>query len=349
MLSLDLRALKALYIITTSAFLSFLIVFYSHHMVASDVIHSLVSAFPFTNDKPVPAESTFDTNTIELILGNHNEEPILGDHDIELVVASLKEQNTSWYSVYFPDWKHNIYIVNDLTASLTVPRNKGHEAMVYLTYIIDRYDNLPNNTVFLHADRFQWHNDNPDYDGVPLLRDLQFAYLQEEGYVNLRCVWVLGCPAAIHPFNDEAISDEHNEQATGEIFRQVFEELLPGHPVPTEVGVSCCSQFAATREAIQQRPKDDYIRFREWLLNTPFQDGLSGRFFEYSWHIIFGKDPVYCPSAADCYCKVYGMCDLPNCTTGECKGRYNLPPYATLPDGWPRVGWNGEERPFSGP
>lgn len=151
-------------------------------------------------------------------------------------------------------------------------------------YIIDRYDSLPNNTLFLHAERFQWHNDNPDYDGYPLLRDFQFTYLQEEGYVNLRCVWTIGCPAAIHPFEDEVVSEQHQDQTTGEIYKQAFEELLPEYPVPGEVGVSCCAQFAVTKEVIRQRPKEDYIRFRDWLLNTPFQDGLSGRFFEYSWH-----------------------------------------------------------------
>lgn len=43
------------------------------------------------------------------------------------------------------------------------------------------------------------------------------------------------------------------------------------------------------------------------------------------------------------------MCDLPSCEEGECDGQYDLPPYSTLPQGWPLVGWDGEERLFSGP
>lgn len=100
----------------------------------------------------------------------------------------------------------------------------------------------------------------------------------------MRCVWTIGCPVAIHPLEDEVVSDRHQDQTTGEIYKQVFEELLPEHPIPDEVGVSCCAQFAVTKDVIRQRPKEDYIRFRDWLLNTPLQDGLSGRFFEYSWH-----------------------------------------------------------------
>lgn len=65
--------------------------------------------------------------------------------------------------------------------------------------------------------------------------------------------------------------------------------------------------------------------------------------------VIFGQESVYCPSAGDCYCNVYGLCDLECERDDHCEGQYTLPPYATLPDGWPRIGWQGEERNFSGP
>lgn len=110
--------------------------------------------------------------------------------------------------------------------------------------------------------------------------------------MNLRCVWTIGCPVAIHPFEDEVVSEQQNDQTTGEIYKQAFEELLPEYPVPGEVGVSCCAQFAVTKEAIRRRPREDYIRFRDWLLNTPLQNGLTGRFFEYSWHSKFSSVPV---------------------------------------------------------
>lgn len=65
--------------------------------------------------------------------------------------------------------------------------------------------------------------------------------------------------------------------------------------------------------------------------------------------MIFGKEPVFCPSAEDCYCKLFGMCDLECLDAGSCEGQYTLPKYATLPQGWPRVGWDKEDRPFDGP
>lgn len=52
----------------------------------------------------------------------------------DLVVASMKGDDTSWLFEHFPNWNKNIYVVNDETAELTVEKNKGRESMVYLTY-----------------------------------------------------------------------------------------------------------------------------------------------------------------------------------------------------------------------
>jgi len=51
-----------------------------------------------------------------------------------VVVASQRTENATWLSTYFPDWEKNIYTVDDPTAELTVPKNKGRESIVYLTY-----------------------------------------------------------------------------------------------------------------------------------------------------------------------------------------------------------------------
>ncbi|KAI1357845.1 hypothetical protein F5Y08DRAFT_333579 [Xylaria arbuscula] len=270
-------------------------------------------------------------------------------HDLELVVASVKAENTSWFHTYLPDWHKNIYVADDPSAPLTVPRNKGREAMVYLTYMIDRYDTLPAATLFVHASRFAWHNDDPDYDALPTLRNFRLPYLKSQGYVNLRCVWVIGCPAEIRPPADEAAREGAEKVQAKHIYKEAFEELLPGVEVPETVAVSCCSQFGVTRETIRSRSKKEYIRYREWLLQTELDDALNGRVFEFAWHIIFGKEAVHCPSAADCYCNVFGLCTELLCKNDACEGRYTLPPYSSLPQGWPLVGWEQEERNFTGP
>ncbi|RYP72215.1 hypothetical protein DL771_004345 [Monosporascus sp. 5C6A] len=292
-------------------------------------------------------------------------------HDVELVVASTKKEDTSWIQKYLPDWYTHIYVADDPDASLTVPKNKGREAMVYLTHIINHYSDLPpkkenrrigrilssgrhvvdvrSSLIFIHASRFAWHNDDPSYDALPTLRSFRISHLQEAGYANLRCVWVIGCPAEIRPVEDEG-SANNGVLSTKGVFRQAWRELMMPEeaPVPEVVAVSCCSQFGVTRETIRSRPVGDYVRFRDWLLRTSLEDSLSGRVLEFSWHIIFGKDAVHCPSAQECYCKTFDICDS-TCSEGACDGRYTLPPYSTLPDGWPLVDWEHEDRNFTGP
>ncbi|KAJ4305821.1 hypothetical protein N0V90_001353 [Kalmusia sp. IMI 367209] len=264
-----------------------------------------------------------------------------------VVVAKSKFDNATWLEEYFPQWEKHIYSVDDWTADLTVPVNKGRESMVYLSYIIDKYDNLPDNVLFIHPNRYQWHNDDADYDGVSMLRRFQISYLEQEGYVNIRCAWALGCPHEIKPLEEEG---EHREQVhAGGDYKQAFEVLFPGRGVPTHVGVSCCSQFAATKEKIRERGKSDYVGYKRWLLETDLADSISGRVMEYSWHIIFGKGPIHCPPPNVCYCKVFGLCELECDEQGSCPGQYVLPPYSTLPEGWPYRGWFHEYRERAAP
>lgn len=115
-----------------------------------------------------------------------------------------------------------------------------------------------------------------------MLRHFQIPYLEKEGYANIRCAWSLGCPAEIKPLDEEG---EHRAAVhAGGDYKKAFEILFPEKEVPKHVGVSCCAQFAATKEKILERPKKDYEHYRKWLINTPLEDSISGRILEYSWH-----------------------------------------------------------------
>lgn len=160
------------------------------------------------------------------------------------------------------------------------------------SYIIDNYDKLPKITIFSHSTRYQWHNDDPFYDGQAVLARLNLPHVQREGYVSLRCGWSLGCPAEIHPLSEAnatgPVADPDSKEArAGSFYKEAFEELFPHEPVPEVIGAHCCAQFAVTADKIHERPVTDYIRFRAWLLHTPLKDYLSGRILEYSWHSMY--------------------------------------------------------------
>ena len=177
-------------------------------------------------------------------------------------------------------------------ATVHTPINKGREANAYLTYIVNNYDRLPDTIVFLHSHRNgypkAWHNDADEYDNVRSIRDLQIDFVQQQGYANLRCIGIPGCPDEIQPFRDPPEEHRASEHALPEAWRYMFGKV----DIPPVLGTACCSQFAVSRKQIFARPKSDYSRYLKWLMHTDLDDAVSGRVFEYLWHVIFGRDAV---------------------------------------------------------
>ena len=157
--------------------------------------------------------------------------------------------------------------------------------MAYLTYIIDNYKTLPLILVFIHSHRFSpkpiQHNDARDYDTVTSIKSLQLPYVLSSGYVNLRCVHDPGC---------SPVHRQKHEHVTAQAWEELFGPSAAAFPA--EIGVACCAQFAVSRKQVLLRPKDQYVKFRRWLVDTELDDEKSGRVFEYLWHIIFGMESV---------------------------------------------------------
>ncbi|KAH8745156.1 hypothetical protein BGZ57DRAFT_858600 [Hyaloscypha finlandica] len=221
-------------------------------------------------------------------------------------MARLALEDTSWVAEHLPNWQRAIYTVDDPSALLHTSTNKGHESLAYLTYIISNYHSLPSTLVFLHAHRSGrergWHIDAWDWDNVRSMKSLNLSYVQESGYVNLRCNWKPGCRSKdIKP----------NRHVSKQLWIDVLGSGSNGteDEVPEIVGQPCCAQFAVSRLQVMKRPLEDYIRYRQWVLDTELDDDESGRVMEFLWHVIFGKEPLFCPEPSTCYCKVYGRCD----------------------------------------
>ena len=256
--------------------------------------------------------------------------PIPGDKAI--VMAKVEGEDTDWVKQELPEyvhfslnkqdggvltqlysWQSAVYIVNPTQSestglTLTTPVNKGHESMAYLTYVIDNYYTLPLTIAFLHSHRSgflqAWHVDAPLHDNVAAMRALQLNFVQQNGYVNLRCNWNPGCKAG----------HRRNKHVTEQVWTDIFEgtstpplnasesastaEDSQSHTnrkflrVPEFVGAACCAQFAVSREQVLQRPRDDYVKIRQWIIDTDKSDAMSGRVMEFLWHVIFGKESV---------------------------------------------------------
>lgn len=285
-----------------------------------------------------------------------------------IVAATTQGTNTSWMGESFPNWQHHVYSVDDPSATLQA-RNRGHEGSAYLTYILDHYQDESHNTladyvVFSHNRRYEWHNDDPMYDAVSILNRLNFTRVDQEGYINLRCVWKPGCDEDVRmkPTIDFVPSPKLNNIHFSTLLGRAMTELFPNDPLPAVVRNPCCAQFAVSKARILSLPRSRYEHFRNFLYEWHFkkylyevspdtiypinvtlpivEDVISGNLMENMWHMLFGKRADNCMTAGECYCLNFGICNL-NCPEpGSCKGRYYPPPALNhqTPEGWPEKG-----------
>ena len=139
------------------------------------------------------------------------------------------------------------------------------------------------------------------------MRSLQLDFVVQNGYVNLRCNLNPGCT------KDYKRLKSH---VNGEVWEEIFNgtTTIPENEMsqnqtaeePTSsrqdrentkymnVGIAsaCCAQFAVSRDQVLSRPLEDYVKIRQWLIDTDRDDAHSGRVMEYLWHVIFGKNLV---------------------------------------------------------
>ncbi|KAL1841940.1 hypothetical protein VTK73DRAFT_3355 [Phialemonium thermophilum] len=229
-----------------------------------------------------------------------------------LVIAStsnLPEEATAWISQVPADWAVYKYVADAPPGSLplTVPVNKGNEAMVYLTYIVDHYDALPDVVFFHHAHRTSWHQ---ALDSLSEVAALRTSFVRRAGFASARCL--PGCENLI-PLADHAVAPERLPYVGRDVHLTTllasFLQPAVGKVtrVPGRIAAPCCAQFAASSEAIRARPRQWWVRLRQWLIDTPLDSQTSGRLFEHTWHIWLGQEAEYCPGYDACRCHVFGM------------------------------------------
>ncbi|KAI4718655.1 hypothetical protein E4T48_05143 [Aureobasidium sp. EXF-10727] len=251
-----------------------------HAVDTTEAIHSTIAGPSTTGDSPSKALS-----------------------DKVVVMGALSTDDVEWATTKLYGWDAFVYTVDNTTMPFHTNRNKGKEANAYLTYIIQNYDSLPSTVAFVHSHEFgwpkAWHTDAERHSNVESLNSLNTKFVQRNGYANLRCLHSPGCPDEVQPFREPM--DE--SRTTEAVFASAWKEIFGSDDVPEVVGVACCAQFAVSKQQILKRTREEYVRMHDWLMGTELDDEISGRVFEYLWHIIFGQESVY---LGQCYRDVYG-------------------------------------------
>jgi hypothetical protein len=261
----------------------------------------------------VPKEHTDTTNS-------------LIEYSKTLVIGHRQRENISWTNSLPPSITRSIYLIDAPPGNSTLPANKGREAMVYLTYIIDHYPTFPDIVLFFHPSDIAWHNNILlDYSSRQTITHLNEARVLRDGYFNSRCHRQPGCPDWLHfdvPMEplpnltewryahkglrlSKLLGEKPEERY---LTSSIWHELHPGIPVPRALSQNAGAQFAVSGARIALRPKSDYVRWRGWLLKTELPDKYAGRVMEYMWQYIFTGQAEVCPSEHECLCEGYGIC-----------------------------------------
>lgn len=215
------------------------------------------------------------------------------------VVVAQHREGVAWLSE-LPAMVHQfVYQAENDTAERPVRVNQG-ETAVYLQYIVEQYNNLPDAVAFIHAHQAAPHMP----DKLKLLNKLRWDAF---GYANLRYTnitydlwgkwtgdWLCPQNPVKPPPSDEIIWDELRVNQS-KLFANVWKELFEGPigPLPQYVHSPCCAEFVVSRQRIQARPLSFYQDCLTWLEATSSERYWAGRIFEYVWHIIFGEPALY--------------------------------------------------------
>ncbi|KAF1988812.1 hypothetical protein K402DRAFT_402515 [Aulographum hederae CBS 113979] len=295
---------------------------------------SLSSLPPLSSpvDIPIPssASSAFDASSQTLQWHrpkfSHVVEEFRAAHQSiprTLVISGTRSQALEWMTRRLPLTQMLIYIRPSSTDppsthshSSTDPHtpHPGGEPAAYLSYITTHYAKLPATIIFLRGERLALRNNLLlDLETQQLVERLSSARVQRLGYVNLRCHTEGGCDEGegLHLDRWEEDVDPNWSEQGRLVNGTVWKELFPGVDVPLVLKQPGGSQFAVSSEAIRSRPKDDYVRMKDWVskaVERGMSDAQISRVFEYFWHFIFMHRTAACPAANACYCDGYGLC-----------------------------------------
>lgn len=196
----------------------------------------------------------------------------------KMLVVSHFDEDLTWIELFIGNKiEHIIYTRSkDSLIQNSMRINKGREAVVYLRYIVEHYDNLPSSIAFIHAHRTSWHLKDP----MDIVVALRAAKWNKYDYIPL---------SSEKTFTEFSL-DKTEQQAriNLELWNAVLRSEL-GNPPTGKIRMHCCAEFIVRREAILKHPKEFYSKIMSYIIASQHSDYHTGRTLEYTWHLIFGQ------------------------------------------------------------
>lgn len=246
---------------------------------------------------------------------------------VQHVVVAKYDEDVSWLNALPNNWDVSVFQSKNSTAPRFV-ENYGNEASKYLSYIVEAYDNLPDNVAFVQAGRQDWHDIQPKDD---VLSQWDWGRAASEGGLAFLptaapCLIEDTEQSSQTPDDAELAARTKRRRSVGfeercpdvvehypkqmdtvkSVWSEVFEQELG--PLPKHWLTHCCAQFEVTRDAIRRHPRRFYENLLQWtidhdksLMQSDYSASMrrghdperrdAGHVLEVTWALIF-SDPA---------------------------------------------------------
>lgn len=188
------------------------------------------------------------------------------------IVVSRYKKNVDWIYKIENNVKFFIYDKENSENTLNIPVNKGHEASVYLKYIIDNYYTLSDYTFFIHDEEYAWHHSDS------IIKKYYEALASGEMYYNINDLCILGSIITNIWYGDIL-----------KWYKLYIDPYIPLDSIPVDWtnGHRGSAQFLVHKERIHRLPLKFYKDLYNWIITTPLPDAQSGRYLEWAWHLFW--------------------------------------------------------------
>jgi hypothetical protein len=193
------------------------------------------------------------------------------------IVVSRYKKDVSWVNKIKGNVNILVYDKENPENKYNVPVNKGNEASVYLKYIIDHYDTLPDFTYFIHDDEYAWH-----HSGSVVIKYYE-SIMKKQLYYNINDKCILG-----------SIKKNKWYEDICKWYKEYIEKYIPMDSLPNQdwtIGFKGSAQFLVHRDLIKNLPIEFYQDLYNWIITTDMPNAKSGRFLEWTWHIFWNIYP----------------------------------------------------------
>lgn len=196
------------------------------------------------------------------------------------VVVAKFDEDVSWLERLPKNYDVVVYQSHDSNGTNFV-ENYGNEASKYLQYIVDHYDDMPEDVVFVQAGRQDWHDPLPkdvslsrwnwgaaaESGGLASLPTAAPCLVEDS--VELPLQQIVSGSQEVQRQNPNCVNGvkEHmpKQMATlKQVWANVFQDELG--PLPQRWLTHCCAQFEVTRSAVHRHRKAFYESLLEWVV-----------------------------------------------------------------------------------